>query len=52
MSESSNSDERGGSMSWWLTEILVLTGIAALVALVVTVREIPSIRRYLRIRSM
>lgn len=39
-------------MSWWQWEIGILTGIAALVALVVTIREIPSIRRYLRIRSM
>lgn len=39
-------------MSWWLREILALTGIVALVALVVSIREIPAIRRYLRLRSM
>lgn len=39
-------------MTWWLWEIVVLTGVVALVALVVTIRELPSIRRYLRIKSM
>jgi hypothetical protein len=39
-------------MSWWLWEIVILAGLAALAALIITIRELPSIRRYLRLRSM
>ena len=39
-------------MSRWLWDIAILAGIVVLVALVVAAREIPAIRRYMRIKSM
>ena len=52
MSTSSNSNRNGKPKSGRLWDIPMLAGIVALVALAVTVREIPALRRYMRMRSM
>jgi hypothetical protein len=39
-------------MSWWLWQIIALGGAVLLVVLAVTARELPAIRRYLKMRSM
>lgn len=52
MQKRESSSEGGRAMSWWLWEIIVLAGVVMLVVLAVTARELPAIRRYLRMKSM
>ena len=52
MPKDESSNQRDSSMSWWLWEIIILAGVALLAVLAITARELPSIRRYLRMKSM
>lgn len=46
-------EHRDSAMAGWLLwEIKIMAGIAAAVTLALTARELPAIRRYLRMRSM